>query len=1157
MPMSDLLSPYVSALRRRVLVFDGAMGTSIQRYDLSAADFGGEALEGCNDYLVISRPGVVEEIHASFLDAGADVLETDTFRSNRLTLREYGLQDRVREMNVAAARLARGVADRFSTPSRPRFVAGSIGPSGFLPSASDPTLGSVTFAELVPVFREQAEALVEGGVDVLLIETSQDILEVKAAIFGCRAAIAAAGRPVALQAQVTLDTAGRMLLGTDIGAALVTLEALRVDVLGLNCSTGPEHMRQPIRFLGENSALPVSCIPNAGIPHNEGGCAVYPLEPVPFAEMLNEFVREHGVSVVGGCCGTTPAHIRELVARLDGFVPPTRTVERVPRLSSAIRATDLVQVPAPTMIGERVNAQGSRKVKRLLLDDDYDGVLGVAREQTESGAHVLDVCVALTERPDERDQMRTVVKLLSQGVEAPLCLDSTEADVLAAALEQCPGRPIVNSINLENGRERIDAVVPHVAAHGAAVIALTIDRALGGMCKTAETKLEAARKIHALACGEYGLPADALIFDALTFTLSTGDEEFRRSAVETIAGIRAIKRELPGVLTTLGVSNVSFGLQPAARGVLNSVFLHHCVEAGLDTAIINPAHVKPYFEIAEAERRLADDLIFDRRTESHDPLAAFIAHFESATVQIESAVDPTAEMTPEEALHWKILHRKKDGVEELIDAAVAKLSAVPVLNDVLLPAMKEVGDKFGAGELILPFVLQSAEVMKKAVARLETYLEKTEGQTKGKVVLATVYGDVHDIGKSLVNTILTNNGYTVFDLGKQVPVNTILEKAQEVGADAIGLSALLVSTSKQMPLCAQELHRRGLPYPLLVGGAAINPSFVRGAAMVEEARPYPPGMFYCKDAFEGLAVMDRLVDGAARGDFVERHNQEMLRRSAEYAANRAKAKDLRPSTQENPSVPPAPVPAPPFWGWKVLDGIPVDDVVECIDLNTLYRMQWGARNLKGEEWDRLVREEFGPRLRRFTLEARTQGWLRPRAIYGYFPAGRDGDAVVVFDPADRTREVGRFEFPRQEDRELLCLADYFRPLDAGGPQDVLPLQVVTSGDRAAEFIARRNAEGDYSEGYFLHGFSVQTAEGTAEYVNRVVRKELGLPGEQGLRYSWGYPACPDVEQHELLFRLLPVKETIGVGLTSAFQLDPEQSTAALVVHHPAAKYFTT
>jgi 5-methyltetrahydrofolate--homocysteine methyltransferase len=1152
--MEQETSPYLAALAERVLVFDGAMGTSIQGYALTADDFGGGALEGCNDYLVITRPDVIAQIHASFLQAGCDVVETDTFRSNRITLREYGLHERVREINVAAARLARTEADRFAADGRPRFVAGSIGPSGFLPCASDPTLGNVTFAELVPVFAEQAAALVEGGVDVLLVETSQDILEVKAAVFGCRRAIAAAGRPVALQVQVTLDTSGRMLLGTDIGAALVTLEALRVDVVGLNCSTGPEHMRQPVRWLGESSTLPISVIPNAGIPHNEGGEAVYPLEPGPFADQLEEFVRAFGVSVVGGCCGTTPEHIRELVARVGGVAPKAREVVAVPRLSSGIRAVDLVQEPRPTMIGERVNAQGSRKVKRLLLDDDYDGVLEVAREQTERGAHVLDVCVALTERQDEAEQMRTLVKLLSQGVEAPLCFDSTEAEVLEAALEQCPGRALVNSINLENGRERVDAVLPHVAAHGAAVVALTIDRDLGGMAKTADVKLAVARKIHQIAVGEYGLRPDALVFDALTFTLATGDEEFRGSAVETLEGIRRIKRELPGVLTTLGVSNVSFGLGGAARAVLNSVFLHHCVDAGLDTAILQPAHVRPYFEIPEEERRLADDLIFDRRTEETDPLAAFIAFYEGRSGEAESTVDPTAEMEPEAALHWKVLHRKKEGVEALVDAAVARRGAVPVLNEVLLPAMKEVGDRFGAGELILPFVLQSAEVMKRAVARLETYLEKAEGQTKGKVVLATVYGDVHDIGKSLVNTILTNNGYTVFDLGKQVPVNTIIEKAEEVGADAIGLSALLVSTSKQMPLCAQELHRRGLRYPLLVGGAAINPSFVRSASLVDGGEPYPAGMFYCKDAFEGLSVMDRLQES---GDaFVREHNEEMVRRQTEYAERRERAESLRPASRAGAEVPDAEIPVPPFWGWKVLGALAVDDVVACIDRNTLYRMQWGARNLKGEEWERLVREEFEPRLARYTREARTQGWLRPRAVYGYFPAGREGDDLVVFDPADRNREVGRFAFPRQPDRERLCLSDFFRTLNGDGPADVLALQVVTSGDRATDFIAGRNASGDYGEGYFLHGFSVQTAEGAAEYVNRLVRRELGLDGARGLRYSWGYPACPDVAQHETLFRLLPVEETIGVGLTSAHQLDPEQSTAALVVHHPAARYFS-
>ena len=562
------------------------------------------------------------------------------------------------------------------------------------------------------------------------------------------------------------------------------------------------------------------------------------------------------------------------------------------------------------------------------------------------------------------------------------------------------------------------------------------------------------------------------------------------------------------MLTTLGVSNVSFGLQAHARAVLNSVFLFHCVEAGLDTAIINPAHVLPYAEIPDAERELANNLIWDRREGDRDPLADFIAFYEGKEVETEATVDPTAEMTPEQALHWKILHRKKEGIEELIDLAVERNQAVPVLNTVLLPAMKEVGDKFGAGELILPFVLQSAEVMKKAVARLETYLEKAEGQTKGKVVLATVYGDVHDIGKNLVNTILTNNGYTVFDLGKQVPVNTIIEKALEVEADAIGLSALLVSTSKQMPLCAQELHRRGLPYPLLVGGAAINPSFVRAAAAVDGDELYGPGMFYCKDAFEGLATMDRLQDAGGRQEFVSAHNREMRERSERYAELRAKGEGMRPASRAEAAVPTIESPTPPFWGVKVLGQIPVDEVVACIDRNTLYRMQWGGKNLKGEEWERVMREEFEPRLDRYTREARTQGWLRPRAIYGYFPAGREGDELVVFDPANRAREIGRFEFPRQPAREQLCLADYFRPLNGRGPEDVVALQVVTSGDRAEEFIERRNREGDYSEGYYLHGFSVQTAEGAAEYVNRRVREELGIGDGPGTALLVGIPRLP-------------------------------------------------
>src|SRR5689334_4611806 len=866
----QIQSRYLDELNRRVLVYDGAMGTNIQRYHLTAEDFGGKALEGCNDHLVLTRPDVIQEIHEPCVKVGCDVVETCPFQSSRRRLHEWGLGNKVRDINVSAARIARAATEKYSTPEKPRFVAASMGPTGMLPSSSDPALGNITFEELAKNFHDQAQYLIEGGVDVLLIETSQDILEVKAAVAGIEQLFTELGRRIPIQAQVTLDVSGRMLLGTDIASAMTTLEALGVDVIGLNCSTGPEHMREPIRYLSEHATLPLSVIPNAGLPLNTGvGEAVYPLEPAPMADALSEFVRDFGVRIVGGCCGTTPEHLSAIVQAVHKAEPESKPQHssHVPRVSSAMRAITLHQDPPPLLVGERVNSQGSRKVKRLLLADDYEGILEVARDQVDSGAHVLDVCVALTERADEAEQMSKVVKLLSMSVETPLVIDSTEANVIEAALEHIPGRGIVNSINMENGRKRIDAVVPLVKKHGAAVIALTIDEI--GMAKTRERKLEVARKIYDIVVDEYGLAPEDIIYDALTFTLATGDAEWIESGKETIEGIRLIKRELPGVSTILGVSNVSFGLSPDARGVLNSVFLHHCVQAGLDAAIVNPAHIRPYAEISQTERELADDLVFNKRP---DALQRFIEYFATAGVGAAATQnekeDPTAGMAPDQRIHWMILHRKKEGIEAVLDEAGVRENPVRVLNDVLLPAMKEVGDKFGAGELILPFVLQSAEVMKKAVKHLEQFLEKAEGFTKGKVVLATVYGDVHDIGKSLVNTILSNNGYTVYDLGKQVPVNTILDKAVEVGADAIGLSALLVSTSKQMPLCVQELDKRKLSFPVLIGGAAINRRFGRRALFVENERAYDSGVFYCKDAFEGLETMDRLQDSETRTQFL-------------------------------------------------------------------------------------------------------------------------------------------------------------------------------------------------------------------------------------------------------------------------------------------------
>ncbi|MGI8804393.1 MAG: homocysteine S-methyltransferase family protein, partial [Thermoleophilaceae bacterium] len=902
---------YLEAIRSHVVVYDGGMGATLEQYDLSAEDYGG--LPGkCHEALVLHRPDVIQGVHESMVAAGAEAVQTDTFQASRLKLDEWGLGERTLEINRRAAEIARAAA------GEERFVVGAVGPTGMLPASDDPTLGNISFAALREIFAEQCQGLLEGGVDVILSETAQDILEVKAAVFGARDAFEKTGRTVPIQTQVSLlPNGGKMLLGTDIASVLTTLTALGVDALGLNCSTGPEDMRDAVRFLGEHSPVPVSCIPNAGIPHQgPNGETIFPEEPDPLADTLADFVNRYGVAIVGGCCGTTPEHIRALRERCGAHAVAARPAPRPPHVSSMIAAAPLVQEPAPTIVGERVNSQGSRRAKELLLADDYDALVQVAEDQVEGGAHLLDLCVALTERQDEDEQMRRVAKKVSLTQPAPIQVDSTEPEVIATALDQIPGRAIVNSVNLEAGRDKLDRVVPIAMEHGAALIALTIDEV--GMAKTRERKLEVARRIHQLVCEEHGMDPELLIFDDLTFTLTTCDEEWRPSAVETIEGIRLIKAELPGVKTSLGVSNVSFGIGVPARSVLNSVFLHHCVEAGLDLAMVNPNHITPYGEIGVGERALADDLVFDRR---EDALERFIEHFEAKGPEAEAeAADPTAGMEPEEALHFHILRRKREGVEAQIDKSVEKIGAVPTLNEVLLPAMKEVGDKFGAGELILPFVLQSAEVMKRAVAQLEQYLDKLEGYTKGTVVLATVFGDVHDIGKSLVNTILTNNGYNVVDLGKQVPIGTILDAAKEHDATAIGLSALLVSTSKQMPLCVQELHSQGHEYPLLIGGAAINRKFGWRAVYPggkESEEVYAPGVFYCKDAFEGLAVMDKIIEPEARAALTEK----VLEDAARFRVDGEEPEELDTSDASVRSAAATgnPVPQPPFWGVREME----------------------------------------------------------------------------------------------------------------------------------------------------------------------------------------------------------------------------------------------
>ena len=1136
------------------------MGTQLMELDLSADDFfGGLSYRGCNEALVLTRPDVVRAIHESYLAAGADVVETDSFTGTRLKLDEYGLGEKTTEINRGAATLAREACDAFATPERPRFVAGSMGPTGMLISSSDPSLSKITYEQLRDLYAEQARALVEGGVDLLLLETMQDLLESsRAAIAGIRLEFARGMRRVPIQAQPTclVITEGRTCcFGTDIRAICATLDALNVDVVGLNCSTGPAQMRDSIRYLCENSRCFVSVVPNAGLPlMGPEGETIYPETPRELARELSAFVRDFGVNVVGGCCGSTPEHItalREAVALVERKARPL--VDHAQEAASAITAVSLEQQPRPLLVGERINAQGSRRIKRLLLADDYDEIVLVAREQVEGGAHLLDIWLRAhrtTRRGRADASSRAQARSIDRG-SARDRLDGTES--ARSGAKQLP-RTRGDQLRAPGvgARKRWILVLPLAREHGAAVVALTIDES--GMAKTAERKAEVAHRIYEIAVREYGIPAGALIFDDLTFTLATGEAEFLDSALETIEGIRRIKRELPGVLTSLGISNVSFGLKPEARAALNSVFLHHCVQAGLDCALVHPKEITPYFEVDATVRELCDDLVFNRRA---DALTRLIEHFEANATDagiLRQAQDESVDDGPVgERIHQAILRRRKDGIEAKIDEALKERAPVEVLNEILLPAMKDVGDRFGRGELILPFVLQSAEVMKKAVAHLEQFLERRAGATKGTVVLATVFGDVHDIGKNLVHTILANNGYTVHDLGKQVPMNTILEKAVEVEADAIGLSALLVSTSKQMPICVEEQDARGLRFPVIVGGAAINRDFGRRIALLDEGtRFFEPGLFYARDAFEGLDLVDVLTgDTQRRADLIERTKCEAIE-SRERRRGAAPASAAIPLSLVKGER--ADVPRPPFWGVGTFD-VDLREVWPCFDLRSLYRLSWGASNSKGAAFERLVAEEFEPRLRRYQASALHDGLLQPRVVYGYFPAAGVGDDVIVYDPNDPRRELARMTFPRQVGGEHLNLADYLREPKDDAATDVIALQVVTVGSNATARTDALQASGDYSESYFLHGFSVQSAEALAEFTHRRIRRELHLADDRGKRYSWGYGACPDLSQHETVFALLDATAKIGVTLTPAYQIVPEQSTAAIVIHHPRAAYF--
>jgi len=1166
------LADFLGELERRVLVYDGAMGTIVQRHNLTIDDFWGK--EGCNELLVLSRPDVIRSIHAQYFEAGCDVVETDSFGSTRIVLDEYELGDRTHELNVAAARLAREVADEYSTPEQPRFVAGSMGPTTKLPS-----LGHIGYDEMHALYLEQAQALIEGGVDVLLVETCQDLLQAKIALAACRDAIDAAaagkapstGRRVALQAQVTLEATGTMLLGSEIGAALAVLECFNPDVIGLNCATGPAEMNDAVRFLCQNSTAIVSVLPNAGLPHNEGGHAVYKLTPAELASYQRRFVSEYGVRVVGGCCGTTPEHLKAVVEAVRGVTPAVRNVVRQSVAASAFSVVPLEIDGQPVVIAEEMNTTTRLEYFRnMVRSGDYDGILAMAKRLVGEGSQMLDLCCAIVGE-DETAYMNNVLEKIATRVTAPILVDSTEAAVIEEALKRIPGKPIINSINLEDGEKRTSLVLPMARRYGAAVIALTIDE--DGMALTADKKVAIAHRIHDLAVHKFGLHPEDLIFDPLTLPISTGQEDYRSAAIETLEAVRRIEIELPKCKTVLGVSNISFGLNAYARRVLNSVFLKEAVDRGLDTAIVNYSKIYPLYKIPEIEVDLARKLIFQDRT-AGDPLQLFMAHFASLTkgaVQEDEVV--VENLTIDEKLKQLIIRGErsiglgdsKQSLEEAIEKALLDHTPLELINTVLLDGMKTVGELFGARKMQLPSVLDSAATMKAAVAYLEPKMEKSDGGGKGIMVLATVKGDVHDIGKNLVDIILSNNGYKVVNLGIKQPSNSIIEAAREAGADAIGLSGLLVKSTLEMKYVVQDLERLGMTVPVICGGAALTRKYVEDDLRKEYAGP----VFYAEDAFAGLHVMSDLVsdDASVREGRVTDGATVKVFSKAAAAGPELTLVELTPEGRSPVVDRVAEIPTPAFWGPRVFRDYNLDEVFGYINETALFKNQWQLKTAAQGDYLRLVEEKYRPILHELAAEVKAAGWFEPKSIVGFYPCASHGDDVIVFDPEDAERELERITFPRQQQGRRLSIADFFEPIGAGR-RDVIGFSIVTIGSEASVQTQKLFEAGDFTKYLYLHGLSVETAEALAELAHKNVRTALGIAGEdatkvtdlfhqkyRGSRYSFGYPACPNLEDQEKIFRLLKPEENIGVRLTEAYLLEPEQSTNAIVVHHPQAKYF--
>ena len=1141
------MTTLASLLLERVLLLDGGMGTQILARKPTVDDFGGNALEGCMELLTERRPEWIRDIHAAYLDAGADAIETNTFGASEIVLGEFGIPERAEELNLAAARLALEVARSYD---RRRFVIGSVGPGTKLL-----TLGHVDYPTLYRSCLAQMRGLVRGGVDAILIETAQDLGQIKAAVRAARAAMAEAGRACPLWVQATVETTGTLLLGTEIQAVLTSVEMLGIDVLGLNCGTGPDEMHAPLQALGELSPFALSCLPNAGLPVNQGGALVYPLEPEAFADKVAHLAHKYSLNIVGGCCGTTPAHIRALRDRLGS----TGLTHRTPRLERSVaslyQSVSLRQEPRPLIVGERTNANGSKRFRDLLALEDFDGLAEIARDQQREGAHMLDVCVAYVGRDEARDMEAFLRKAVPQ-VLLPLMLDSTEVPVLERALQHAPGKCVVNSINFEDGEARARQVLDLCRTYGAAVVALTIDEQ--GMAHTTERKLAVARRLHDLVVGEYGFDPSDLIIDPLTFTLGSGDETFRGSALQTLEAIRQIKAAFPGVLTILGVSNVSFGLSPKVRHVLNALMLYHAVKAGLDLAIFNAAKVIPVAAIPAPEREAVEDLIFDRRREGYDPLKVAMALFAGGAGQ-EAPVEETAGLPVEERLKQDILRGEKRRILDDVDEALLTLPPLDLINGVLLDAMRVVGERFGAGEMQLPFVLESAEAMKAAVKRIEPHLPKEASSTKGRIILATVKGDVHDIGKNLVEIILSNNGYEVLNLGIKQPVETILAALDGFPADALGLSGLLVKSTTVMRENLIFMAEQGLTIPVILGGAALTRDFV-----AEQCQSvYAGKVLYAEDAFEGLRHLDAILGGAAPAPPpppvpAEPAAITVVHRGAQPTA-------LTAAGQSGWVKRGLAVPEPPFWGVREARHS-LEDLFEFLDTFVVIRNRWSFTQgqLSDQAFEEVLKLKAEPLLAAWKQRIIAERLVEPRALYGYFPARAEGDLLAVYAP-DRTRVLARIPFPRQDQGRRLCIPDFFEP--GADRFDVLPVQLVTLGRKAADLAGELYRGDRYSDYFLFHGLATELTEAYAERLHATIRRELGIHGHdapqlrqlfnqgyQGSRYSFGYPACPDLEGNATLLELLG-GAAIGVTISEQFQMDPEYSTSALVAWHPQARYF--